>query len=166
MSMLFQLATLHKLSRDNFVLGLKFFEGTRGVAQAITQEITEYGRRTVQQSAATCEKLVDSKTLDDTIDVQTDHAKAALHDFVAQSRAIGELYQALAKEAAKSITAALAKQTVEEPEIEPARDTGPSEVTALSVQPANAIDRSAVKHTVASAVKEAVNAARQAASAN
>jgi hypothetical protein len=167
--MLFHLATMHKLGQDNFVLGLKILEGTSGVAQAITREIAEYGRRTLQQSAVTCEKLVDSKTLDETIDVQTDHAKASLDDFVAQSKAMGELYQAIAKEAAKSVTAALAGQTVEEAEIAPARDTEPSEVTALSLaarQPAAAVERNVTRNTVASAVKEAVNAARQAASAD
>ena len=168
--MLLQLANLHKLGRENFVLGLRLFEDTSGVAHAITQEITEYGKRTLQQSAAICEKLTDSKTIEATLDVQSDHAKATLDDFFAQSKRMSELYQTLAKEAAKSLTAVLAKQTVEEPEIEAVRDPEPSEVkspvSVTASPPATSAERNVVRNTVASAVKEAVNAARQAASGN
>jgi hypothetical protein len=177
--MLLQLASLHKLGRENFVLGLRLFEDTSGVAHAITQEISDYGRRTVQQSAATCEKLVESKTIEATLDLQSDHAKSALDDFFTHSKKMGALYQTLAKEAAKSLTAAGVKQTIEEAQKEAAKPltTGeanpiieeaqkpvvsqarPSDakpvLTVVSRQPETVVERNAIKEAVAAAVKEA-----------
>jgi len=173
--MFLQFDQLQKLGRDNFDLGLRLFGGTNNVAQAITREIAEYSRRSIQQSAAVCEKLAGSKTLDGTIDVHSDHAKAAMDGFVAQSKRMGELYQSFAMEAAKSLESALAKPTRDEstaaklaPEwadnatgeaVHAETNAGTSTVAGEPVQPA---ERNGVKEAVASVVKQAAEAARQA----
>jgi hypothetical protein len=173
--MFLQLDQLQKLGRDNFDLGLRLFGGTNNVAQAITQEIAEYSRRTLQQSASVCEKLAGSKTLDGTIDVQSDHAKAAIDDFIAQSKRMGELYQSLAIQAAKSLESALAKQTPaestaakwrpEQGDNAPGQGAVPTDTKAgtstVAGEPVKPAERNALKEAVASVVKHAAEAARQ-----
>ena len=164
--MFVQFDHLQKLGRDNFDLGLKLFGATNSVAQAITQEIAEYSRRALQQSASACEKLAESKTLDAAMDVQSDHAKAALDDLVAQSKRMGELYQSLAKNAAKSVEAALTKYAVDQAETaaapEATRTDAKAGMSAVAGQAGKPAERNVVRDAVASAVKQAVDAARQA----
>jgi hypothetical protein len=160
-----QLYILHKMGRDNLDFGLKLFGATNHISQAITQEIADYTRRALRQSASTCEKLADAKTLDSTIDVQKDHAKAALDDLVAQSNKMGELYLALAKESAKSLEAALEKQPIDRPKKAPDVEASPmdtnAEASAPVGRPSRQLEKNVIKDVVASVVKEAAEAARQ-----
>jgi hypothetical protein len=173
--MFIQFDQLQKLGRDNFDLGLRLFGGTNNVAQAITQEIAEYSRRTLQQNVSVGEKLAGSKTLDGTIDLQSDHAKAAIDDFVAQSKRMGELYQSLAIQAAKSLESAFAKQTPaegtaakrtpEQGDNAAGRGAVPTDIKAepsiVAGEPGKTAERNAVKEAVATVVKQAAEAARQ-----
>lgn len=162
--MFFQFHELHKLGTDNFDLGLRLIRATSNVAQAISEELTDYTRRTLQRSAAASERLTCSQTLDAALDLQTDHAKAALDEFFAQSKRLGELFQSLACETATSVASALAEHTAYPPEghsaPEGVRGDAHTGVSAAAEQP---IDRNVMSSAVASAVKDAVNAARQAA---
>ena len=156
---------LHKIGRDNFDLGLKLFGATNHISQAITQEIADYTRRALRQSASACEKLADATTIDETIHVQKDHAKVALEDLVAQSNKLGELYLALAKESAETLETVLEKRPVEGPQNAPPEerpsthanaDLGP--VVGHSMPPP---ERSVIRSVVANAAKEAAEADRQ-----
>jgi hypothetical protein len=161
-----QLHILHKMGRDNFDLGLKLFGATNHISQAITQEIADYTRRALRQSASACEKLADATTIDATIDVQRDHAKAALEDFIAQSDKMGELYLALAKESAETLETVLEKRSVEGPQ-NAASEERPSihanaDISPVVVgPPMPPPERSAIRSVVANAAKEAAEAARQ-----
>ena len=49
------------------------------------------------------------KKLDEAITLQTDYAKSSYEGFVAQATKMGEMYQAVAKEAFKPVEGAIAK---------------------------------------------------------
>jgi hypothetical protein len=163
MPMFSQLYILHKIGRDNFDLGLKLFGATNGISQAIADEMAEYTKKALRQSASACEKLADAKTIDARLDVQKDHAKAALDDLLAHTDKMGDLYLALAKESAESIDAAIERRsadgphnlTVEEP---PSIDTDVS--MSPVAHPSRPPERSVVRGIVANAVKEAAEAVR------
>ena len=160
-----QLYVLHKLGSDNFDFGLKLFGATNHISQAITQEIADYTRRALRQSASACEKLADATTIDATVDVQRDHVKAALDDLVAQSNKMGELYLALAKESAETLETVLAKGPVEGPQNAPAEERpsihANADISPVAGHPISPPERSVIRSVVANAAKEAAEAARQ-----
>ncbi|MEK4031771.1 phasin family protein [Methylocystis sp. IM3] len=52
-------------------------------------------------SRALFEKLIAVKTIDEAVRIQSDFAKSAYEDFLAQATKIGEIYSKLAQEAFK-----------------------------------------------------------------
>jgi hypothetical protein len=71
---------------------------TKGL-QAIATEITDYSKNSFEKSRAHFEKLVGVKNVNEAIQLQSDFAKSAYEDFVAEATKIGGLYSDLAKEA-------------------------------------------------------------------
>ena len=78
---------------------------TKGL-QAITAEIMDYSKKYFDKSRVLFEKLSSVKKIDEAIQLQSDFAKSAYEDYVAQATKIGELYSSLAKEAFKPINVA------------------------------------------------------------
>ena len=76
---------------------------TKGL-QAIATEMSDYSKKSFEKSRAHFEKLVGVKNVNEAIQLQSDFAKSAYEDFVAQATKIGEMYSSLAKEAFKPIT--------------------------------------------------------------
>jgi hypothetical protein len=75
---------------------------TKGL-QAIAAETTDYSKKSFEKSRVLFEKLSGVKKIDEAIQLQSDFAKSAYEDFMAQTTKIGELYSSLAKEAFKPI---------------------------------------------------------------
>jgi len=160
----FQFHKLQKLGRENLELTVRVLSATSGTTQAITNELADYSRSVLQQSASLCEKLADARTLDDKVDVQNDHAKAALDDFVGQSKRLGELYQNLARDAARSLSGVLATQVVVPGEMAASGEPSVSRECskAAGKQAARPVEKNVVKDAVARAVKEMAETAEQA----
>ena len=78
---------------------------TKGL-QAIAAETTDYSKKSFEKSRVLFEKLTGVKQMDEAIQLQSDFAKSAYEDFVAEATKIGEMYSSLAKEAFKPITVA------------------------------------------------------------
>jgi len=78
---------------------------TKGL-QAIAAETTDYSKKSFEKSRVLFEKLIGVKKIDEAIQLQSDFAKSAYEDFMAQATKIGEMYSSLAKEAFKPIGAA------------------------------------------------------------
>jgi hypothetical protein len=78
---------------------------TKGL-QAIAAETTDYSKKSFERTRQLCEKLVGVKKIDEAIKLQSDFAKSAYEDFVAQATKMGGMYASLAKESFKSINAA------------------------------------------------------------
>jgi hypothetical protein len=95
------------------VFGLPSFEAfaaatgsSRKGLQAIATETMDYSKKSFEKSRVLFEKLMTVKKLDEAIQLQSDFAKSAYEDFVAQAAKIGEMYSSLAKEAFKPISVA------------------------------------------------------------
>ena len=78
---------------------------TKGL-QAIAAETTDYSKKSFEKTRQLCEKLVGVKKIEEAIMLQSDFAKSAYEDFVAQATKMGGMYSSLAKESFKSINAA------------------------------------------------------------
>ena len=80
-------------------------ESTAKALQAIATETTDYSKRAFEKCRLQFETLMGVKKLDEAIQLQSDFAKTAYEDFVAQATKIGEMYANLAKEAFKPLKA-------------------------------------------------------------
>ena len=74
--------------------------------QAIATETMDYSKKSFEKSRVLFERLMGVKKIDEAIQLQSDFAKSAYEDFVAQAAKIGEMYSSLAKEAFKPISVA------------------------------------------------------------
>jgi len=97
----------------NDIVGTNQFESfttatassTKGL-QAIATEMMDYSKKSFEKSRAHFEKLMGVRKIEEAIQLQSDFAKSAYEDFVAQSTKIGEMYASLAGEAFKPINVA------------------------------------------------------------
>jgi len=69
--------------------------------QAIFTEGADYTKKSMEGRMAVVEKLLGAKSLEIVVQIQSDYAKTAYADFVAQATKMGELYSNLAKAAFK-----------------------------------------------------------------
>jgi hypothetical protein len=74
--------------------------------QAIATETTDYSKKSFEKSRVFVEKLFGVKKFEEAIQLQSDFAKSAYEDFVAEATKIGEMYSNLAKEAFKPVKVA------------------------------------------------------------
>jgi phasin family protein len=107
-----QFDQIQKFGQENVDAAMKAFGTVSKGAQAIAVETADYAKKSFEQSTATLEKLLGTKTLDKAIEVQTDYMKSAYEGFMAQSTKLGELYANLAKDAFKPYEGLVAKATV------------------------------------------------------
>src|SRR5579875_3975836 len=98
-----------KAGRDNIDLTLKSLSALSKGVQAIATEVVDYSKKTFEDGAAFVEKLLDVKSFDKAIEVQSEYARNAYDGFVARISRIGELYVDLAKETCKPYETLLAK---------------------------------------------------------
>jgi len=71
--------------------------------QAIFTEGADYTKKSVETRMALVEKLLGAKSLETVIQIQSEYAKSAYADFVAQATKMGELHSNLAKAAFKPV---------------------------------------------------------------
>jgi hypothetical protein len=76
--------------------------------QAIFAEGADYTKKSVESRMALGEKLLGAKSFETVIQLQTEYAKTAYADFVAQATKMGELHSNLAKAAFKPAEQAIA----------------------------------------------------------
>jgi hypothetical protein len=89
-----------QLNGVDFVNGVDFASFTTTL-QAILTEGADYTKKLVKTRLALGEKLLGAKSFETVIQIQTEYAKTAYADFVAQATKMGELHSNLAKAAFK-----------------------------------------------------------------
>jgi hypothetical protein len=99
---------LQKLGQHNVDTAMKLSGGewNKGL-QAIAAEMTDYTKRSFEESAATFEKLLSAKSVAQAIELQTGFAKRAYDSYLHQVSKIGGMYAGLAKEPYKPVANAL-----------------------------------------------------------
>ena len=73
--------------------------------QDLAAESTEYSKKAFAAGSATFERLLGARSIEATIQIQTDYAKQAYEGFVAQMSKVSELYAKVASDALKPVTA-------------------------------------------------------------
>ena len=73
---------------------------TKGFQQIAT-ETSEFTKRSYEQQTAMVEQLMQARTLDKSLELQSEYARTAYQNWVGQATRMGELYADIAKEAYK-----------------------------------------------------------------
>ncbi len=92
---------IQQFGKDNMDATMKSFGALSKSMQAIAVEMADYSKKIFEQGTAATEKLIGAKSLEKAIEVQSDYARSAYENFVAEATKLGELYADLAKEAYK-----------------------------------------------------------------
>jgi len=100
---------VQKLGKDNLDLAGKSFAAITKGLQAIATGTADYTKKSFETSSATFEKLVGVKSLDKAIEIQSEFARTAYEDFVAQTTKLGELVTNIAKESYKPLEGIMSK---------------------------------------------------------
>ena len=96
-----------KLGQHNMDAAVKMFGEWNKGWQAIAAEMTDYTKRSFEESTATFEKLLSAKSVEQAIEIQTGFAKRAYDGYMHQMSKIGGMYAELAKEGYKPVEKAL-----------------------------------------------------------
>jgi len=79
-------------------------ESTTKGFQAILSEATDYSKKSLESNQAFVERLLQARNPQEIVEAQTNFAKAAYNDFVANATKMGRLYSDLSKEAFEGLT--------------------------------------------------------------
>ena len=92
---------MQKFAKINMDATLKSFNVMAKNAQTISNEMTNFTKRSLENSTKTMEKLLGAKSLDKAIEAQSEYAKAVYEDYFAQAAKVGKLCTDMSKEALK-----------------------------------------------------------------
>jgi hypothetical protein len=92
---------LQKLAKANMDASMKSFDLMAKNVQTIATEMTDYTKRSVENSTRAFEKLVGAKSVDQMMQVQSEYAKAAYDDYFAEATKLGKLCADIGTEAFK-----------------------------------------------------------------
>ena len=93
-----QFEAVQTFGKDSFDATVKTLNVASTGTKAIVVETADYAKKSFDQNAATFEKLAGVKSLDQAIQLQSDHLKSAYEGFVAHSTKTRELYTKLAQD--------------------------------------------------------------------
>jgi len=81
--------------------------------QALATRLTENSKRAFEDTTRTWEQLVGAKSIEQVIEIQSQYAKRAYDNFVAEASKLGEWYVGLVQDASKPVEQAV-KNSVEQ----------------------------------------------------
>jgi len=98
-----------KLGKENTeAIARSYAELNKGF-QTIGTRMTDYSKQAFADATTTFEKLVGAKSLEQAIEIQSQYAKKAYDNWVAEASKIGEMYASVARDAYKPVEKAVAK---------------------------------------------------------
>jgi tRNA splicing ligase len=101
--MIKNLEDVQKLGQSNVDSAMRMFGEWNKNWQAIAAEMSDYTKRSFEESTATLEKLMSSKSVAQAVEIQTSYAKRACDDYMQRLSKIGGMYTNMAKDAYKPV---------------------------------------------------------------
>lgn len=99
-----------KVGKDGFDATVRSFGEVNKGFQAIAAEITDYSKKAFEDGTRAFEQLIGAKTIEQAIEIQSQYAKKAYDNYIAEVSKLGEMYVGLAKDAYKPVEVALSKK--------------------------------------------------------
>ncbi len=94
---------MQKLGQSNVDTALNAWGAWSRNWQTITSEMGDYSKRSFEDGAATFQKLMAVKSLDQAIEIQSSYARRAYEQYVQEMNKIGTMYAGIAKDAMKPV---------------------------------------------------------------
>jgi len=105
--MLKNIEDFQKFGQFNVDAAMKMYgEWSKGW-QAIAAEMTDYTKRSFEESSATFEKLLSASSVEQAVEIQSGYARRAYDGYLHQISKLGGMYAEWAKEAYKPVEKAL-----------------------------------------------------------
>ena len=105
--MLKNIEDFQKFGQYNVDAAMKMYgEWSKGW-QAIAAEMTDYTKRSFEESSATFEKLLSARSVEQAVEIQSGYARRAYDGYLHQISKLGGMYAEWAKEAYKPVEKAL-----------------------------------------------------------
>lgn len=100
-----------KVGKDGFDAGVRAMgEWSKGV-QAIASEVTDYSKKAFEDGTRAFEQLVSAKSAEQAFEIQSQYAKKAYDDYMAEISKLGEMYVGIAQDAYKPMEDAFTKKS-------------------------------------------------------
>ena len=98
---------MQRMNQAGIDTGMKMFREWGKSWQAIAAEMTDYTKRSFEDSTHTMEKLMSAKSMEQALEIQSTYAKRAYDDYMHQATKLGTMYTELAKEAYRPMERAM-----------------------------------------------------------
>ena len=102
-----QFEDLQKLGQGNVDTMMKLFGEWKKGWQAIAAEMTDYTKRSFEESTQTVEKLMTAKSVEQAVEIQSSFVKRNYEEYMQQMSKIGGMYAEFAKEAYRPVERAM-----------------------------------------------------------
>jgi hypothetical protein len=100
---------LQKAGQANYDAVVRAYGEASKSFQAIGQELNDYTKSSFENATRAWEQLVEAKSLERALEIQTNYAKKVYENWTAEVSKIGEMYQAAASDAYKPFEKAFKK---------------------------------------------------------
>jgi hypothetical protein len=99
-----------KVGKESFDAAVRAYGEANKGFQAIVAEGTDYSKKAYEDATRAFEQLVGVKSVEHAIEIQSQYAKKAYDNYIAEVSKLGEMYVSLARSAYKPFENALAKK--------------------------------------------------------
>ena len=90
-----------KMGKDNYDAVLRSYGELNKGMQAITARLTDYSKRSFEDATRAFEQLIGAKSLEHAIEIQSQYAKKAYDDWMAEASKLTEMYADMARGASE-----------------------------------------------------------------
>ncbi len=101
---------IQKMNQGGIETAMKAFGEWNKGWQAIAAEMTDYSKRSLEDSTQTIERLLSAKSVEQAVEIQTTFAKRAYDEYMHQMQKLGGMYGEFAKEAHRPVERAMQRR--------------------------------------------------------
>ena len=96
-----------KVGKESFDASVRAYSEANKGFQAIVAELTNYSKEALDDATRAFEQLVGVKSVEQAIEIQSQYAKKAYDNYLAEASKLGEMYVSLARSTYKPFANAL-----------------------------------------------------------
>jgi phasin family protein len=101
-----------KYGKEGFESAVRSYGEANKTFQAIVARWTEFSKQSLEDATRTFEQLVGAKSFEQALEIQSQYAKKAYDNYMAEMSKLGEMYVGMARDAYKPFEQAVTKKLV------------------------------------------------------
>lgn len=100
-----------KAGKQNYQAMLRSYGELNKGFQAIAERWVEFSKRSFEDATRTWEQLMRAKSVDQALEIQSDYARRAYDNWMAEASKIGEMYTSAARDAYRPVEKTVTKHS-------------------------------------------------------